>query len=162
MILMIIAIGGIAMFVLLAWISNKSKQQLLSEGKIIEREGSFHKKIQQFTTTAEFDQICNQLESAHAELAKEKIEHFIDSEKKFVLYKSVRDKWEAEFVFDECIDDKNQYSFCFTHWTTRNGLPINIASMNMLQTAIEKAILSLDSNTKVVSLDRKLKTKLQF
>lgn len=81
MILMIIAIGGIAMLVLLAWISNKSKQQLLSEGKIIEREGSFHKKLQQFTTTAEFNQICNQLESAHAELAKEKIEHSINSEK---------------------------------------------------------------------------------
>lgn len=157
-----LVICAIAFMGFICWISYKAKKQLLSQGKMIEREGGFHKKIHQFTTTAEFDQICSRLKSIESNFASAKIGYSIHSERKSIFFKNSKFQWEAEFVFHERADDKNQYGFCFTQWTNKNGIPVNIYSMNILLTAIEKAILSLDSNAKVVSLDRQLTSKFKF
>lgn len=157
-----IIILAFAFFGFICWLGYKSKQKLLSEGKIIEREGGFHKKMHQFTTTAEFDQICNRLKAADADLETDRIGYSINLEKKNIFFKNSKFEWEAEFVFNDRVDDKNQYSFGFTQWTNKNGTPINSCSMNILLTIIEKAILSLDSNAKVVSLDRQLTSKYKF
>ena len=157
-----IAICAIAFMAFLCWLSYKAKKQLLSQGKIIEREGGFHKKLYQFTTIAAFDQICSRLKREESDFESARIGYSINSERKDIFFKNSKDEWEAKFVFNEGVDDKNQYGFCFTQWKNKNGIPVNIYSMNILLTAIEKSILSLDGTAKVVSLDRQLTSKFKF
>jgi len=69
------------------------------------------------------------------------------------------DKWTAQVVKIDSDDDRDRYKFNFTEWQPYAGTAVNSTQMNQLLTAIEKAFIKLDSNTKVQTERIKFNTK---
>lgn len=67
--------------------------------------------------------------------------------------------FEAALKRTEQTDDKTVYIFEFTSWKSRYGSPVNAEEMNLLLTAVEKMLLSLDPNTKVSTKKEDITTK---
>ena len=65
----------------------------------------------------------------------------------------------AELVRTEQTDEKSVYTFRFTNWKSRYGVPNDEEEMNLLLTAVERMFVSLDPNTKVISQKEDITTK---
>ena len=71
--------------------------------------------------------------------------------------------WTAQLIKLDCGDDFARYEFKFLQWKTdQYGGSVTFTQMNQLLTAIEKAFLKLDANTKVQTERAKTNTKSSF
>lgn len=134
--------------------------ELINEGKAIKRETEFYKNEEFFTASIPADtaiekvsQVCvngvkasaGRLRSGHIGVA--------------FGYKGY---WTATFAYLGTKGEKALYRFAFTGWKTRNGGVYGYSEMNMLMTAVEKALLSLDPDTVVETHRMKIKSKMSI
>lgn len=151
-------IGSVLIIVVAQIIAEKRNKRLMEEGKIIDREGSFWEKAEIFTLIGgEYEKVGNLIKTAdYSECPVTLYPNY--ENKKVFLFKSGED-WEARLVFLGENEGKNKYRFEFIKWKTRNGIPTNMSTMNMIETTIEKIFLGLDSKTVVETEKIKIKTR---
>jgi len=138
---------------------QKRNNRLIAEGKIIKRDISFVETAETFTLTdADFSKMVAALKTID-------ISGFASWDSKgatqTVTFQSGHG-WAAQLNALKNDGDAHRYRFQFTDWQTRRGVPLRLDTMNMLITAIEKMILSLDSNTQVEMTRFKTKSKSSF
>jgi hypothetical protein len=132
--------------------------QLLSEGRMIKRDIDFMEKNYFYTSRiATYKQIYEKLDSSDLSGTGVSWSGKIGD----IIFKSSLG-WSARLAEVESDDENHKYLFHFTNWETYRGLPQNTTSMNVLLTAVEKCILSVDPTTKVTTTEMKLKTKSHF
>ena len=72
-------------------------------------------------------------------------------------------QWDAQMIKLPNDDEYDKFRFSFTGWQTmKYGQAVDITQMNQLLTAIEKAFIKLDPNTKVKTEQIKVNTKSSF
>ena len=149
---------GVLTLIGLQIIVEKRNKRLTEEGKIIDREGSFWEKAEIFTLIGgEYEKVSNLIKTAdYSECSVTIYPNY--EKKKIFLFKS-GENWEARLIFLGENEGKNKYRFEFIRWKTRNGLPTNMTTMNMIETTIEKIFLKLDSKTVVETEKIKIKTR---
>lgn len=153
-VLMILLIAGIIVAVVV--IGQKRGKKLLAEGKIVKRQGSFWEYSELFTTTATYEQIVDAVKQTDFSDCQATAEYY-DAEKT-ILFKSSH-AWNATVTFKGTSEGKNQLDFRFSAYRTRKGIPYRVDTMNIMETAIEKIVLSIDSQTTVESHRMKLTVK---
>jgi hypothetical protein len=136
----------------------KQADEMLASGKIINRDPSFRENIEIFTLSK------TSTESLIAAMKNEGLP-FAGLEWKTgtdAMGFSYSD-WTAQLVKLDGNDVFDKYEFRFLQWQEgRGGGSITITQMNQLLTAIEKAFISLDPNTKVQIERAKITTKTKF
>lgn len=154
----------IAVLVIVAVVAGKKSydngKRLAEEGKISARKGTFYEDKEIFTTTASYEEIRQKIKEA--DLADTKADIQFDFEGRKTIFFQSSDAWNA--VLEQCEEKEgaNLFQFYFPAWrTSRNGI-VNTMSMNVLVTAIEKIILSLDPSATVESHKMQIKTKSKF
>lgn len=142
------------------WYRKQKTERLINEGKIIERKGRFYEKKYQYTIL--FD---------NPKLMTQKIKELPYSDMGVSMQgSSARQAFQfnggtftAQLILTGTQEGKGVYCFNFTGWESgRGGGPYRIYEMNMLLTAIEKLILSVDQNAQVQTLEMETKTRLNF
>ena len=93
-----------------------------------------------------------------ADISECKVSVEYDDDNQAMLYKSSH-AWNAVIEYQGTQDGKNVFKFSFPAYRTRNGMPYRADTMNIMETAVEKAILSLDPQTTVETHKMKYKTK---
>ena len=136
----------------------KQADEMVASGKIITRDANFMGNIQRFT------------------LSKQSTESLIAAMKNEGLpfagleWKTGNDAmgfkysdWTAQLTKLAGGDNSDRYEFGFLQWKTNQyGGSVTFTQMNQLLTAIEKAFLKLDPNTKVQTERSKVKTQSSF
>ena len=136
----------------------KAADNLLSSGMIITRDADFMKNAQIFM------------------LSKMSMDTLISAMKKEGLpfdglsWKAGEDamsfsynQWDAQMIKLPNDYEYDKFRFSFTGWQTmKYGQAVDITQMNQLLTAIEKAFIKLDPNTKVKTEQIKVNTKSSF
>ena len=151
--IILIFVAIIAIFVVFF---KKRNEKLMSEGKIIQRKTSFWEEAEYFITSSTFNDIAYSVKSTDLSDCKVSIE--FDSENRLILFKSSY-SWNAAIQFQDSLNGKNLFKFSFPAYRTRNGVPYRIDTMNVMQTAVEKILLSLDPQTTVETHRIKYNTK---
>jgi hypothetical protein len=151
-------IVSVLIFVAALIIAEKRNKRLTDEGKIIDREWKFWEKAEIFTLIGgEYEKVGNLIKTAdYSECPVTLYPNY--ENKKVFLFKSGED-WEARLIFLGENEGKSKYRFEFIKWKTRNGIPKNTSTMNMIETTIEKIFLGLDSKTVVETEKIKIKTR---
>ena len=151
-------IVSVLIFVAALIIAEKRNKRLTDEGKIIDREWKFWEKAEIFTLIGgEYEKVGNLIKTAdYSECPVTLYPNY--ENKKVFLFKSGED-WEARLIFLGENEGKSKYRFEFIKWKTRNGIPKNTDTMNMIETTIEKIFLGLDSKTVVETEKIKIKTR---
>ena len=131
---------------------------LMNEGRIINRDQDFMKNAQIFTLSSV------SMESIVATLKNEGLP-FDGLEWRTgadaMTFKG--SDWDAQMVKLESSEGRDKYQFSFLQWETMQyGGAVNFTAMNVLLTAIEKAFLKLDPNTKVQTERIKVNTNSKF
>lgn len=154
-ILLSAVIIGVALY-----IRKNKDDQLIATGKIIKRSGSFYEEEEIFSTTADYENL--KIIFSKLDMSEMKVTVYPDLEgKRIILFKSGF-AWNAVLRDLGVKNGKNTLSFSFAKWKKKDGSLININSMNMLETHVEKAILSLDpaAQVEVHKMQLDIKTKI--
>jgi hypothetical protein len=136
----------------------KQAEALQSEGKIVKRDPNFVETAQIFT----FSKVS--MDDIIAALKKEGLP-FAGLEWKATdnAFGFIYSDWAAQIVKTNGDEAHDIFTFSFTQWKTmKYSVVSNITQMNQLLTAIEKAFLKFDSNTKVRAERVKVNTKNSF
>ena len=161
--------SGLVVFIILAIViigvvvgkkSYDNTKRLAEEGKISPRKGAFYENKEIFETAASYEQIRQKVKETNLEDTKANVQY--DFEGGNAIFFQFSDAWNA--ILEQCGErnGKNLFQFYFPAWkTSRNGI-VNAMSMNVLITAIEKIILSIDSATTVENHKMQIKTKSKF
>ena len=138
---------------------NKNKE-LAGDGKIIARQSRFFEEKEIFTTSATYQDLRQKITATDLSDAKVKVYVDVDG-RRTILFKST-DAWNAVLEQIGEKDGKNVFQFYFPAWqTSRNGI-VQTVTMNVMATAVEKLILSLDPSTTVETHKMQIKTKPKF
>jgi hypothetical protein len=124
----------------------KQADELKADGKIINRDPSFVESAQIFTLSSiSKDTLVTALKNEG--LPFNGLEWKTSGDSFGFSY----NRWTAQMVKLDCeATNLSRYKFSFTGWQTMShGTIIDIMQMNQLLTAIEKAFIKLDQNTKV-------------
>ena len=154
-ILITVVIIGVA-----AYFGYNKNKQLMGEGKIVARKGTYWEEEHLFTTGTTYDNLLDAIGKTDFSDCKAEVIPNANGQMS-VLFKSSH-AWNAEVDYLGEQDGKNQYKFYFVAWQTRNGMPYNVTSMNMILTSIEKLFFSLDPTTTVRSQRAQIKSKTKF
>ncbi len=152
-----IMIVMIAFIVIVASVMAKNNAKLASEGKIVTRNDVFYEKIQEYTLAVDDAELVTK---ALRTVPYEELRITAKGNTAEQMFHFEGTAYEAGLYRKSHGDGKSVYCFNFTEWKTmRYGTPQNLTGMNMLLTAIEKAILSVDPNAQVRTEEMKVKTK---
>ncbi|MDR2558067.1 MAG: hypothetical protein LBC86_00770 [Oscillospiraceae bacterium] len=136
----------------------KQADEMLASGKIINRDANFMENVQRFNLSKVSQ------ENLIAAMKKEGLP-FAGLEWKTgdgVMGFKYAD-WTAKLIKLDGDDNSDRYEFGFLNWqTNKYGGSVTFTQMNQLLTAIEKAFIKLDPNTKVQTERGKIKTKSSF
>lgn len=156
----IVIIASIAMVALIVWAARKSKNKLLGEGRIVEREAKFFEKKETFITTARFSDVASIIMAENfSDVQIEIIPDVPNQRLHFVSHDGY--EWKAVLKYIGNQGDKNFFEFSFLSWKTRNGVT-GSTGMNCLLTSVEKAFLKVDWDTLYEFEDVSYKTKTQL
>ncbi len=148
---------AIAFIAIVASSMVKKNAKLASEGKIVARKDAFHEKIHEYTLAVDDAELVTK---ALRTVPYEELRITAKGNTAEQVFTFEAATYEAGFYRKSHGDGKSVYCFNFTQWKTmRYGTPQNLIGMNMLLTAIEKAILSVDPHTQVRTEEMKVKTK---
>lgn len=153
----IVLIAVIVVIMVVAGKKNyETGKRLKEEGKVAQRQGAFWECAEVFTADTTYEAIREKVKAL--DLTDAKATAYCDYEgKKSILFKS-NDGWNAALDTGEK-DGKRVFRFSFIAWQTHNGIVNCIMTMNVMETAIEKTILSLDPAATVETHKMQLKTK---
>ena len=154
---LLLAMGILAAAVTIGLARNK---RLIREGKIVKRKGSFFEEEELFVTSASFESVLDALNRTDLSGAGVTL-HPDPGSGQAVLFRS-KHGWDSKLSRRETGDGKNRFRFAFTAWTTRDGIPWRADTMNMMLTAVEKALLSLDPDATVETRPMQIRTKHRF
>ena len=147
----------IAFIVIAATVMAKNNAKLASEGKIVARKDVFYEKIQEYTLAVDDAELVTK---ALRTVPYEELRITAKGNTVEQVFTFEAATYEAGLYRKSHGDGKSVYCFNFTQWKTmRYGTPQSLTGMNMLLTAIEKAMLSVDPNTQVRTEEMKVKTK---
>ena len=133
--MIIIVVAFLVLGVLVA-ANSAHTNELIKEGKAIKRETEFYKNEEFFTA------------AIPANTAIEKI-----SQVNVNGVKAAAGRLRSGHI---------GYRFAFTGWKTRNGGVYGYSEMNMLITAVEKALLAIDPDAVVETNRMKVKSKMSI
>lgn len=141
-------------------IANNKRNELLSDGKILDRRPDFVKKAEIFT----INRMENYSKIIDGVMAFDysDIKCSLDGDKAKQTYRFKGADWNAHLWLVKTTDSNFIYRFEFGEWSERNGIPYSGIPMNKLLTAIEKMFVSIDPNTTVSSEIIEYKTKHSF
>ncbi len=144
----------IAVIVGAAFVTAQRSKKLFEEGKIIKRPSTFWENAELFITNTTLESFENAIQKFDLTDCKVSIEHFSNG----ILFKSSH-SWNATVEFKGTKEDKNVFEFSFPAYKTKNGMPYRVDTMNIIETAVEKAFLSNDPETAVETHKMQYKTK---
>ena len=135
--------------------------RLISEGKMIKRDGEFWNFAEIFTLTGvNYNQVLSAVNST--DFSEYKIDLYPNNGGRAeILFKSGHG-WNAKLSYTGENAGRFVYRFEFVAWNTHRGLPLRADTMNMMETKIEKMFLGLDPQTTVETMENKLETKRSF
>ena len=146
----------------IAFAVNKSKKdELMEEGKIIERQGGFYEQSELFTTISSYEAIRDEL--LKKDYSEIKVTVYPNQGgQRAILFKSGY-AWNATLTYQGTTEDgRNKFRFAFSAWKERNGIPYNTFSMNIMTTTVEKVVLGLDPAATVENHKMQLNSKAKF
>lgn len=156
-VVIIIAIFAIAVPIGLK--ARNEQNQLIAQGRMLKRDAYFMECTETFTLSGgEYNRVLEAIKAANLSGTGVSVSSNA-SQQSFAFQAS---GWAAQMY--RAKDDGDQFVYCFgfTKWKTRKGIPLDYVPMNLLLTAVEKAFLSIDPQTKVQSSKAKLKTRPSF
>lgn len=133
--------------------TNAKKKELVNKGEAVDRDNSFFRKKNVFTTTIEdFEKIANAIDQSV--LASHKISFEPQIDKKVIVFHNKIDWGTFGAALRSQGKDETTgkyiYTFQVETWKERNGITRqDLLGANVLLTGIEKAFYSLDANTSV-------------
>ena len=156
--LFLIILISVALFGGAIYLGQLRANRLISEGKMIKRDGEFWNFAEIFTLTGvDYERILSAVRST--DFSEYKMDTYPgNGGKKEILFKSGHG-WNALLSFVGENENKFRYRFEFVAWNTHRGLPLRADTMNMMETTIEKMLLRLDPKTTVEPVENKLETK---
>lgn len=158
--LIMVLILGCGLLAVAVFIGQQRSKKLEDEGKIVKRDASFIESAEVFTLSGgDFADLVPALEKMNLSGTGASWES--KGATRTVYFKSGHG-WAAQLQALESDSEKSRYSFQFTNWQTRKGMPWRVDTMNMLLTSVEKAFLSLDPSTQVETTRIKTKSKPSF
>ena len=156
-----VAVLIIAVIIIIGVMSGKKTfddtKRLAEEGKTIAREAAFYENEEIFKTSASYEDVCQKLKETDLNDTKANIQNDFEGYR-LVFFKSA-DEWNAVLEDHGKQDDKNILQFYFKAWRTGRYGTVKALSMNVLVTAVEKTILSLDPSATVETHKMQLTTK---
>ncbi len=153
----IVILLAIGIMGFLFWAARKEKKMLISAGLIIDRPHTFYQKAEEFTLAVDDPALMTE---KIKNLPYDKMAVTMKGNAEQQVFAFTGPYFEAEFYLDHKAEGNVVYIFSFTKWTSSNGIPKGLNQMNALLTSIEKAMISIDPNTKVHTNQIKTKTKL--
>jgi len=149
------------MYFIFAPIYKQAAEQgaaLMAEGRIINRDADFMKNAQTFTLAKiSMDSLISAMKNEGLPFAELEWKTGADA----MTFKG--SDWDAQMVKTENSNGLDSYRFSFLQWNqVQYGGASNFTQMNVLLTAIEKAFLKLDPNTKVQTERIKINTNSKF
>ncbi len=151
----------IAFIAIVVYIQSSRRNSMLSEGKIVNRDGDFYEKAEIFKLRDDgIEGVVNQISRINMDGTASSFE---GNRKTGVFNFTSSHGWRAVFRPRECEEEgKMCFEFRFTHWETYNSIPQGTLQMNQVLTLVERALLEVDPNTRVDSEYIKTKTKTKF
>ena len=136
----------------------KQADEMFASGAIIKRDAGFMENIQRFTLSkASAENLIAAMKNEGLPFAG--LEWKTGNDAMGFKYSD----WTAQLVKLDGDANSDRYEFGFLQWQTNQyGGSVTVTQMNQLLTAIEKAFLKLDPNTKVQTERGKVKTKSSF
>jgi hypothetical protein len=159
--LVVIILISVAIIGVAAYFGQQRVNRLISEGKMIKRDGEFWNFAEIFTiSSVDYDRVLAEINNT--DFSEFKVTMYPNNGgNKQVVFKSSYE-WNAEILFLDESNGKYRYRFDFTAWNTHRGLPLRSDTMNMMETKVEKMFLKLDPQAKVDTEEMKLKTKTRL
>ena len=153
----VIILVSVVLGLIIGLSQKKANDQLVAEGRMIKRNYDFVRKVYVYTTVADFNQIYDKLYAS--DLSGTGIS-WRKGNGQIAIESSLG--WKAQFVELASEGESHKFQFNFTHWSTRDGIIQETTSMNLLLTAVEKSIISLDSGTKVTTTEQEITSTPKF
>lgn len=158
----IIILATLGIFGLVYFLNKNKKMRFLGENKIIDRgNNDYFKQMHVFTTvTVSIADIGNALNKSV--LSEEDISIAPDYEKSLIVFHQGGSDGSFAAALRTVGQDGESYIYRFQieSWTEKQGITRqDLLGANVLLTAIERAFLQLDRNTKVQSQQARYKTK---
>ena len=158
----IIIVGGAGGFLLSWYLKNKKKTELVSKGLIVERGNGFYKQAHVFgTSIGDFAAIAGAIDKNVLDGQKISFEPFIEQGQVVFQNRISFGSFRARLKTLGLNNGLYHYQFQVEEWrdgqhgTTRQ----DIFGANVLLTAIEKAFLRVDPETRADSIAAAYKTK---
>lgn len=139
---------------------NNKRNELISEGKIVNRDLKFTQMAEIFTINKLSD--YSLVNDGLMNFDYDDIKCNLDGSKSKQSFKFKGSDWSAKLWLLDDREAETVYRFEFENWSERNGIPYSALPMNKLLTAVEKMFLAIDSNAKVASEKIEFKTKHSF
>lgn len=143
----------------LYFLANRETNGLIQEGKIIKRNKSFWEEKEIFEMDAPYEAVLAAARNIDYKSTETSADYNYGG-KKIIFFRSSH-AWNAALKYLGMSEGKHLYSFSFTNWKGKNGVP-NETTMNMFLTQIEKMLLTLDPETMVETHMMELKTETSF
>ncbi len=158
---MLVLLISAAIIGIVCYFGKQRNDRLIAEGKIISRKTNFYEFAEIFTLSGiDYNRIRSAVDNADFSDLKATVYKDLDGQRK-ILFRSGYE-WNAEISFKGETDGKYRYRFEFVAWNEHNGIPFRMDTMNMMETKVEKLLLSLDPSASVQSVENKLTTKRSF
>ena len=149
----------IIIFIVAAIKGSQRRNQLLAEGKIVQRPNYFWEYRQIVGTSATCETVWNAVDRTDFSAAGVSIQKNLDGEP-LILFQH-KGAWNAVIKFDGEKDGRYQFEIFFSAWENiRGNLPYAAPEMNIFLTTAEKMFLSLDPSTTVESHRMQLNSKV--
>lgn len=144
----------------IAIVASSMRNNLIAEGKIVNRAVDFAEKAEIFTMRrpADYSYITNGVMN----FDYKDIKCSLSGDRARQTYNFKGADWSANLWYVGETADNVTYRFEFNNWSSRNGIPYSGIPMNKLETAIEKLFLTLDPYTMVHTEPVQFKTKHSF
>lgn len=153
---------GFALLGYLIYREVKQKNRLTAAGKIIDRPRNFIEQAENFTLTGDSGRVATEVDRITYSDMNITMSSNAQKDHFRFTFSNMAGSWQSVLYRTEAPADQLSYRFQFTNWKTRDGVVVGELQMNMLLTAIEKMLLSIDPNTQVQTslLETKTKHKL--
>lgn len=134
--------------------------ELIREGKAIKRETEFYKNEEFFTAAIPANTAIEKISQVNVNGVKASAGRLRSGH--IGVGFGFKGYWTATFAYLGAKDEKALYRFAFTGWKTRNGGVYGYSEMNMLITAVEKALVAIDPDAVVETHRMKVKSKMSI
>lgn len=158
----IVVIAGMVFFAVFFYMQKQKDDQLIEEGKMQKRSLMFWKKIEFFTTSADYESVKKAVHEMDLSGTNASIMEDQELDDKGVILFRSKSKWNAAVMYKGEKEEKYLYRFSFTTWESENGFPNDQNSMNIMMTDVEKMFVSLDPETTVETEEMKVKSKTKL